>query len=180
MSFGSQLIIKIIHYIGIVGVLICGSFSLFINNKKKKLIFLFLSFLFGGILFFVYYSGILVFIIGIIIVFFYILLYLFVFQSELFENNMQTIVNEKLKHSKKKEIITITLTFLFCSVIGYFIYKYTSGFLNEIAGSETILITTLSDISKQFSIVYGVVIIILAASLFVSFLWFIIIKMEKK
>jgi hypothetical protein len=180
MSYGSQLTTIIIHYTGITGLMLCSLLSLFLANKKKKMLFLFLSFIFGGILYFVNYSGILVFIIGIIMIFFFILLYLFVFQLELFGNDIEAGTDNKPDQSKKKEIITIITALLFCSAIGYFLYVYTSRFLRDAAINESILITTLSDISSQLSVDYSLVIIILAASLFISSIWLIIIKMEKK
>jgi len=187
MSFGSQLTITIINYISIAGLLICGLLSFFIASKRKKLILVFFSFLSGGLLYFVYYSGILFFVIGIIILFFFMLLYLFVFQIEFFRNNKQTGLDEESKSSRKKEIIIIVAMLVLCMVIGYFVSGYLYGYLSDLtnhfseaATGEGTFIPALGDISKQISTDYGMVILILAASLFVSSLWFMIIKMEKK
>src|SRR4030042_7185113 len=84
MSFTSQLIIIIIHYTSLLGLLICGALSLIHSDRRKKLLFLILTFLFVGILSFIYYSGILVFIIGVFVIFFLVSLYLFVYQIEFF------------------------------------------------------------------------------------------------
>ena len=71
MSFLSQLIIIIINYISTAGLLACGLLSLFLKDKKRKLLFLLLAFLFIGALSFVYYSEILFFITGVIVIFFF-------------------------------------------------------------------------------------------------------------
>lgn len=180
MSYGSQLTTIIIYYTGITGLMICSLLSLFLANKKKKMLFLFLSFIFGGILYFVHYSGVLGFLIGIIMIFFFIMLYLLVFQLEFFGNDKGAGTDKKTDQPKKREIITIITALLFCLAIGYFLYEYTSRFLRDAVINESILVTTLGDVSSQLSIDYGLVIIILAVSLFISSLWIIIIKMEKK
>jgi len=186
MSFISQLTIIIIHYIGILGLLVCSLLSLFLADKKKKLLFLFLFFLFVGILSFVYYSGVLFFAVGVIVVFFFILLYLFAFQMELFGEYVGPEVDKNLKNadkSSRNKILSIIISLLFCAAIGYFIYGCISNFLKEIKeveGSENILIANWSDISNQFFSDYGLILIIITAALFVSFLWFIGIRMDKK
>ncbi|MDD3818771.1 MAG: hypothetical protein PHG41_02910 [Actinomycetota bacterium] len=187
MSFGSQLIITIINYISVVGLLICGLLSFFTISKRKKLMLVFFSFLSGGLFYFGYYSSIIFFLVGIIILFFFVLLYLLVFRGEFFGNNKQAGLVEEPKSSRKKEIIIIVSMFVLCLVIGYFVYGYLysyssdlTGHLSEAATGEGIFIPALSDISKQISNDYGMVILILLASLFVSSLWFMIIKMEKK
>jgi len=187
MSLGSKLIITIINYISVAGLLICGLLSFFTVSKRKKLMLVFFSFLSGGLFYFGHYSSILFFLIGIIILFFFVLLYLFVFQVEFFGNNKQAGLIEESKSSRKKEIIIIVSMFVLCLVIGYFVLGYLSGclsnltiYLSETVTSEDIFIPALSDISKQISNDYGMIILIVVASLFVSSLWFMIIKMEKK
>lgn len=189
MSTGSQLTVAIINYISIAGLLACGLLSFFTDSKKRKLILVFFSFLSGGIFYFVYYSDVLFFIIGIIILFFFTLLYYFVFQMEFFGNNAQVHLNEEIKSSRrKKKIITTVAIAIFFLIIWCFACGYLHGYLSDLtdnlsvaAGvSSSSFIPTLSDISRQLSTDYGIVILILAASLFVSSLWFMIIKMEKK
>ena len=178
MSFGSQLILIIIHCASLFGLAISGLLSLILISKRKKLIFLFLSFLFVGILSFVYYSGILFFIAGIFVMFFFISLYMFVFQIELFGDKER--LDEKLNNNIKGIIVHIILPFLFYAAIGYLIYNYTSGFLQKVSGSGNIFIIGLSDITGKFFTNYSLILIIIIAVLFVSFLWFIIVSLEEK
>ncbi len=180
MSIVSQLVIVIIHYTSIVGLVISGLLLLILTNKRKKLLFLFLSFLFAGVLSFVYYSALLFFIVGILMVLFFISLYLFVFQMELFGS--KTGLNEsKISNGVTKNIIlSIVLPLLFCAAVGYLIYSYTSDFLKKITNGGNIFIASLSDISKQFFTDYSLILIIVLGSLFVSFLWFITISQEEE
>jgi len=178
MSLGSQLILIIIHYISLFGLVISGLLSLILTSKRKKLIFLFLSFLFVGILSFVYYWCILFFIAGIFIMFFFLSLYLFVFQIELFGDKER--LDEKINGNIKGTIVDIILPFLFCAAIGYLIYNYTSDFLQKVSGSGNIFIIGLSDIAGKFFTNYSLILIIIIAVLFVSFLWFIIISLDEK
>lgn len=77
-------------------------------------------------------------------------------------------------------ILNIVLPLLFCAAAGYLIYNYTYDFLKEVTGSGNIFIAGLSDISKKFLTDYGLILIIIIASLFISFLWLIVISQEEK
>lgn len=157
--------------------------ALFLTEKRKKLLFLFFFFLFAGVLSFVYYSGILLFVMGIIIIFLFILLYLFVLQMELFGYREYPEESGRLKNSIKSKILNGTVSLLLPAVIGYFIYKHVSGFLKGavvLEGSENILIAGWTDISRQIFTDYSLILIIITASLFISFLWFITIVVKKK
>ena len=177
MSSGSQLILIIIHGVSLFGLAVSGLLSIIIISKRKKLIFLFLSFLFVVILCFVYYSSILFFIVGIFIIFFFMSLYMLVSQIELFGDGKR--VDEKINSNTKGIIVDIVLPFLFCAAIGYLIYDYTSDFLQKVSGSANILIINLSDITGKFFTDYNLILIVVIAALFVSFLWFIISLKEK-
>jgi len=177
MSFTSQLIIIIIHYASLLGLLICGLLSLIHSNRRKKLLFLILVFLFVGILSFVYYSGILVFIVGVFVIFFLVSLYLSVFQIEFFEKTDGG-QDRRNDNKIKKTIGGIILPALFCVGIGYLFYIYTSDFLKEAVLSGNIYIVGLGDINKQFFVEYSPILVIVIASLFISFLWFIMISKD--
>ena len=177
MSFTSQLIIIIIHYASLLGLLICGLLSLIHSDRRKKLLFLILVFLFVGILSFVYYSGILVFIVGVFVIFFLVSLYLFVFQIEFFESKTDE-DRDRRNDNKIKTIGGIVLPALFCAGIGYLFYIYTSDFLKDAVLSGNIYIVGLGDINKQFFIEYSPILVIVIASLFISFLWFIMISKD--
>ena len=177
MSFTSQLIIIIIHYASLLGLLICGLLSLIHSDRRKKLLFLILVFLFVGILSFVYYSGILVFIVGVFVIFFLVSLYLFVFQIEFFESKTDE-DRDRRNDNKIKTIGGIILPALFCAGIGYLFYIYTSDFLKDAVLSGNIYIVGLGDINKQFFIEYSPILVIVIASLFISFLWFIMISKD--
>jgi hypothetical protein len=178
MSFTSQLIIIIIHYASLLGLLICGSLSLIHSDRRKKLLFLILTFLFAGILSFVYYSGILVFIVGVFVIFFLVSLYLFVYQIEFFGIKTDGDGDRRNDDKIKKIIGRIILPVLFCAGIGYLFYIYTSDFLRDAVLNGNIYIVGLGDINKQFFIEYGPILVIVIASLFISFLWFIMISKD--
>ena len=110
--------------------------------------------------------------------FFFMSLYLFVFQVELFSNNER--LDEKLNSNTRGIIVDIILPFLFCAAIGYLIYNYTSDFLQKVSGSGNFFIIGLSDIAGKFFTDYSLILIIMIAVLFVSFLWFIIISLDEK
>jgi len=178
MSFTSQLIIIIIHYASLLGLLIFGLLSLIHSDRRKKLLFLILVFIFVGILSFVYYSGILVFIVGVFVIFFLFSLYSYVFHIKFFEitNNGNRDIRDD---SKIKKIIgSIILPALFCAGIGYLFYIYTSDFLKDAVLSGNIYIAGLGDINNQFFIEYSPILVIVVASLFISFLWFIMISKD--
>jgi len=178
MSFTSQLIIIIIHYASLLGLLICGLLSLVHSDRRKKLLFLILAFLFIGILNFVYYSGILVFIVGVFVIFFLVSLYFFVFQIEFFESKTDEGQDRRNDNKIKKTIGGIILPALFCAGIGYLFYIYTSDFMKDVVLSGNIYIVGLGDINKQFFIEYSPILVIVIASLFISFLWFIMISKD--
>jgi len=178
MLSGSQLILIIIHGVSLFGLAVSGLLSIIIISKRKKLIFLFLSFLFVVILGFVCSPCILFFIVGIFIMFFFMSLYMLVSQMELFGDEER--VDEKLSSNAGGIIVDIILPFLFCAAIGYLIYNYTSDFLQKVSGSGGILIIGLSDITGRFFTDYNLILIIVIAALFVSFLWFIIISLKEK
>ena len=177
MSFTSQLIIIILHYASLLGLLICGLLSLIHSDRRKKLLFLILVFLFVGILSFVYYSGILVFIVGVFVIFFLVSLYLFVFQIEFFESKTDE-DRDRRNDNKIKTIGGIILPALFCAGIGYLFYIYTSDLLKDAVLSGNIYIVGLGDINKQFFIEYSPILVIVIAALFISFLWFIMISKD--
>ena len=180
MSFESQLTIIIIHYIGFFGLMVSALLSLFMTNRKNKLLFMFLAFLFVGVLSFAYYSGALFFIVGIIILFFFLSLYLFVFQVRLFGNKEKLKQDGKSNNSNTVKIFNVLLPLSFCAAIGYLIYIYTSGFLRNITVTKEITIVGLSDITGLFLTDHSLVLILVVALLFISFLWFLIIGLDKK
>lgn len=144
------------------------------------MVFMFLSFLFVGILSFVYYSGVLFFIIGFIIIFFFLALHLFVFQIKLFGNKEELKKVRKPKNGTAGVVFNILLPLLFCTAAGYLIYEYTSDFLLKATVSEEITIVSLSDITGQFLTDYSLILIFITALLFISFLWFLIIGQGEK
>jgi hypothetical protein len=180
MSFESQLTIIIIRYIAISGLLASALLSLFIKNRRLKLIFMFLTFLFVGILSFVYYSGILFFIVGITVIFFFLSLNLFVFQVRLFGNTEESERKGILKNSRAGMIFNIILSLLFCGIIGYLIYISTHGFIRELVIIEDITITDLSDIIGLLLTDYRMMLIFIIAMFVMSFFWFLIIGRDKK
>lgn len=165
------------HYASLIGLLICGLLSLIHYDRRKKLLFLILTFLFVGILSFVYYSGILVFIVGVFIIFFLVSLYLFVYQIEFFGIKTAGDGNKR-NDNKIKKTGGIILPVLFCTGIGYLFYIYTSGFLRDTVLKGNIYIVGPGDIGKQFFIENGLILVIVIASLFISFLWFMMISKD--
>jgi hypothetical protein len=180
MSFESQLTIIIIRYIAVSGLLGFALLSLFMKNRRWKLIFMFLTFLFVGTLSLVYYSDVLFFIVGITVVFFFLSLNLFVFQVRLFGNTEESERKGISKNSRAGTIFNILLPLLFCGIIGYLIYIYTHGFIQELAIVEDITIAGLSDITGLLLSDYRMILIFIIAMLVVSFFWFLIIGRDKK
>lgn len=180
MSFESQLTIIIIHYIAISGLLAFALLSLFMKNRRWKLVFMFLTFLFVGVLSFVYYSGVLFFVVGIIVIFFFLSLNLFVFQVRLFGNTEESERKGISKNSRMGMIINILLPLLFCGIIGYLIYVYTHGFIRELEVAEDITIAGMGDITGLLLTNYGMILIFITAMLVISFFWFLIIGKDKK
>ena len=76
MSIESQNIIEIIQYIGFAGLMIPGIAVFFIPDLRKKIILLFILFIFTTILSFVFYSGVLLFIASLAFIFIFALLFL--------------------------------------------------------------------------------------------------------
>jgi len=115
--------------------------------------------------------------------FFFVLLYLFVLQMDFFGRWTPQETGEKIKGSVRSRALNIIIP-LFCSAaIGYFIYKCVSGFLKEVEIAEdsgNIFIADWSDISKIFFTDYSLALVIITASLFISFLWFIAVKERGK
>ncbi len=180
MSFESQLTIIIIRYIAISGLLAFALLSLFMKNRRWKLIFMFLTFLFVGVLSFIYYSGVLFFIVGITVIFFFLSLNLFVFQVRMFGNTEESERKEISKNSRAGMIFNILLPLLFCGIIGYLIYVSTHGFIRELAIIEDITIAGLGDITGLLLTDYRMILIFIIAMLVMSFFWFLIIGRDKK
>jgi uncharacterized membrane protein YdbT with pleckstrin-like domain len=115
-----------------------------------------------------------------IIIFFFLSLNLFVFQVRLFGNSEKFKREGKLKNSDAAAIFNILLPLLFCGIIGYLIYVYISGFLQNIAVIEDITIAGLNDITGLFLTDYSLVLILIIALLAMSFFWFLIIGRDEK
>jgi hypothetical protein len=180
MSFESQLIIIILHYIAVSGLLASALLSLFIKKRRWKLIFMFLTLLFIGVLSFVYYSGVLFFIVGIIIIFFFLSLNIFSSQVKLFGRSEKPKREGRLNNNPAAVVFNILLPFLFCGVIGYLIYVYSYSFIRGMVVVEDVTIASLGDITGLFLNEYGIVAILMIALLVVSFFWFLIIGRDEK
>lgn len=180
MSFESQLTIIILHYIAVSGLLTSALLSLFMKKIRWKLIFMFLTFLFIGVLSFVYYSGVLVFIVGIIVIFFFLSLNIFAFQAKMFANSEKSEKEGRLKNNPTVVVLNILLPLLFCGIIGYLIYVYTYSFIKGLAVMEDITIVGLSDITSLLLTDYGMIAVLIIALLVVSFFWFLIIGRDEK
>lgn len=180
MSFKSQLAITIVQYISLFGLTASVLITIFTANRKKKLLFMFISFLFVGILIFISYSGVVFFIIGAIILFFFLSLYLLVFQIRLSGNKGKREQDKKPVDAKRNKIFYIIPPLLACAATGYLIYIYTSGFLGNISISREITIAGLGDIAGQLITDHSFVLILIVALFIMSFLWFLIIGLRRK
>ncbi|MEA2016541.1 MAG: hypothetical protein U9O59_07585 [Actinomycetota bacterium] len=115
--------------------------------------------------------------------FFFMLLYLFVLQKDFFRRPGSGDPGKEFKVPARSKILNIIIPFLCCAAAGYFIYEYVSGFLKGVKVAEdggNIFIADWSDISNYFFTNYSLVLIIITASLFMSFLWFLAVKAREK
>lgn len=161
-----SLVIKIIQYTCISGVFMFSLLSLFVTERRKKLLFLFLMLLFSSIVGFLFYSGILIFLIGIIVMGFFITFCLFVFHAEKYEKK------EKRLSSR---ILNVLLPLVLCFGIGYLFYNYTLEFFTEPGEVKGVSLISFESIISDLYANYLIVIVILILILFVSVLWFILI-----
>ena len=192
MIIDKQLIIMIIQYGSSIGLFLSGVLALFTIDKKKKFIFLFLMYIFAGILSFVLYSGFTFFTVGIVFVFFIIILYIVIIQQEIIKNNgrePQKPENKTgLRNGRKplRNVLNRILPLLLCGGLGYLVfsgtYKYLAG--AGYRNGEQLFNISFPDpglaIKGIFSS-YGLALIILVSALFISFLWFIVmVKLKDK
>ncbi len=190
MIIDNQLIITIIQYTGVFGLFLSGILALVINDKKKKLIFLFLMYVFAGILSFALYSGFTFFTAGFVFTFFFILLYIAVIQWEarrkrshgqLEPEDGQTSKRDRQNgRTTTKNVLNIVLPLLLCSGLGYLIFNSTYGYLagtGNQSGDQpyNISFTDPGLVIKSIFSSYGPVVVILVSALFITFLWFIVI-----
>lgn len=168
-----QDIINFFQYFCVVGTLLFSFLSLFINQRRKKIVFFSLTLLFSSALGVLLYSGVIFFIsvIPILIV----LLFVFVFQSE---GDKEDGVASKVEAQTPKNLwsqhlLRVVLGAVLCITVGYLFYAGAFGFFVKYEKADTISIATTSSVISELYTNYlpGVVIVILA--LFSSILWII-------
>lgn len=178
MSIESQKIIEIIQYIGFAGLMIPGIAVFFIPDLRKKITLLFILFVFTTILSFVFYSGILLFIAGLAFIFVFALLFLLT--EQLFYNSSGTPLpssNTERSHAGTitVKIMNIVIPVLFCTGLGYLIYRLTGGYFPADNGVQEISITSIEEISGNIFTRYNISIFLIISAALISFIWFTVI-----
>jgi len=173
-----KLTLEIINYSVLVMVLLFGLVSLILTNQMKKLIFLFLAFLAFGILCFLFLTGAIFILIAIIVIFFNILLFLYVQDMEHF-GKRGNYINEsepsvvKPEHKKDwKRIINLTLSILFCAVIGFIFYEYSLNYFKSYKQTGNYTTPKISEIVANIGSNHSGTLLLTLSILIVSIIWF--------
>lgn len=184
MSVESQKIIEIIQYISFAGLVLSGVIALFLQELRKKMVLIFLMFVFTTIISFVFYSGILLFITGFAAIFVFIILYMIIAQLRRggISPGEDTSINEGWspgkdavkKKRKASSVLSIVLPILFSGYLGYQIYISTRSYFVEADAGSNISIVSLDRISESLFSEYLLVVLILLASLLAATIWFTI------
>ena len=185
MSIESQKIIEIIQYISFAGLVLSGLIALFLPGLRRKMVLIFIMFIFTTIISFVFYSGILLFIMGFAAIFVFIILYMIIAQLRISGKGPggddsatggwsggEDAVRKKIKASN---ILSIILPVLFSGYLGYQIYISTRSHFMEADGGADISIASLDRISKLLFSEYLPVVLILITALIAATIWFTII-----
>ena len=184
MSIESQKIIEIIQYISFAGLVLSGFIALFLPGLRRKMVPIFIIFIFTTIISFVFYSGILLFIIGFAAIFVFLILYMIIAQLRSSGKGQggghsgtdgwpgrKNDVKNKLNAST---VLSTTLPIIFSGYLGYRIYAGTLPYFVGADGGSDISIVSLDRISGLLFSEYLPVIIILIAALAAAAIWFTI------
>lgn len=190
MSIGSQKIIEIIQYISFTGLVLSGLTALFLSGLRKKMVLVFMVFVFTTIIAFVFYSGILLFVTGFAVIFVFTILYMLTAQLEMTGNGPgknysgYTDRSGKTETAKKKikisAILNIAIPVLFCGYLGYLIYSNTHSYFEKTDGTADISIISLGQISEELFSEYFPVLLILISAVVTAAIWFTVILDYRK
>lgn len=185
MSIESQIIIEILQYISFTGLVLSGLIALFLPGLRRKMVLIFIMFIFTTIISFVFYSGILLFVTGFAAIFVFIILYMIIAQLQMSrkdtggdysiadgQSGRKDAFEKKIKASAVPGII---LPILFSGYLGYQIYISTRPYFVEADGGSDISIVSLDRISELLFSEYLPVVLILIASLLAATIWFTVI-----
>ncbi len=180
MSIESQKIIEMIQYIGFAGLMIPGIAVFFIPDLRKKITLLFILFVFTTILSFVFYSGIILFIASLAFMFVFILLFLLT--EQLFHLSSDPLLPSSDTGGSHAgiiavKIINIIIPVLFCTGLGYLIYKLTGGYFPADNGVREISMNSIEEISGSIFARYSIGIFLIILAALISFIWFTVILM---
>lgn len=180
MSIESQKIIEMIQYIGFAGLMIPGIAVFFIPDLRKKITLLFILFVFTTILSFVFYSGIILFIASLAFMFVFILLFLLT--EQLFHLSSDPPLPSSDTGGSHAgiiavKIINIIIPVLFCTGLGYLIYKLTGGYFPADNGVREISMNSIEEISGSIFARYSIGIFLIILAALISFIWFTVILM---
>lgn len=182
MSIESQKIIEIIQYISFAGLVLSGMIALFLPGLRRKMVLIFLMFIFTTIISFVLYSGILIFITGFAAIFVFIILYMIIGQLRISmkspgeghsTNEGRSVGKSAIKKKRKASaVLGIILPILFSGYLGYEVYVRTHSYFVEAEGVSNISIASLDRISELLFSEYLLAVLILIASLIAVTIWF--------
>ena len=185
MSIESQIIIEILQYISFTGLVLSGFIALFLPGLRRKMVLIFIMFIFTTIISFVFYSGILLFVTGFAAIFVFIILYMIIAQLRISGKDpggdyriadgrswRKDAFEKKIKASA---VFGLILPILFSGYLGYQIYISTRPYFVKIDGGSDISIVGLDRISELLFSEYLLVVLILIASLLAAIIWFTVI-----
>ena len=141
--------------------------SLLLKDNKKRLVFLFLAFLFFGTLSLLLFGGTTIILAGMVIIFFYAVLYLYAMQGEFYGK----------KYTPPKgisgiRVVNLILAVIFCSGIGILFYIYTSGYFEKYVPLESISIINFTSVINELLTNYAAAFLILISILCSMVIWF--------
>lgn len=167
MFLDRQNILEILQYLCSAGLILSSAAVFIMRDVKKKVVSLFFVFVFITILSFIFYAGIMLFIVAFIFVFVFLVLYLLA-------SGISRTAGADLPWKDRKvftlKTIKAAIAVLFCLWLGYVINDASAGYFQDIDRGNETYITGLEEISEPLFTTYGIVVIIIIAAIFITFL----------
>ncbi|MGM0365649.1 MAG: hypothetical protein ACQEP5_03835 [Actinomycetota bacterium] len=147
-------------------VAVFSGLAVFLRPSGRRLVcFLFLA---AGVVFstLLFFSGVFAIVAGILFVFQYILIYVYYYNQKTFFADEP----EKDSHNLWELIPAAAV----CLMIGFLFYNYSFYPLSSYESVETITLMSYRELSREYFSSYFMLVILIAGSLFITVLWFIL------